>query len=298
MGIFSIHTALNAIVVGTFLLLIATPAHTAVDQHVFTIYFEVNRAELTARSIEDAIRAEGIDVKAALDSAEQVTITGYTDCSGDVAYNLRLSEKRARAVASAWKRLTNNGLVAVRGVGEEGCDPSETRYNPDLRRVEIVCGIPKSRAAQSLAPPPPVVAMESMPEEDFKAASKSKVGAILPITGLNFHGGRHFPLEQSYKVLEELLQIMKDNPALVIEIQGHVCCGTIPTEDGRDNDTGENKLSENRARFVYDYLVKEGIAVERMSYKGFAETRPLPITLEDPNLESLNRRVEIMIVSK
>lgn len=282
-----------------FGLLVFTPLmHAIQDQHVFTIYFDINRSDLTARSIENAIRVEGVDMKTALDSANEVKITGYTDCSGDAAYNQRLSEKRAHAVAAIWKRLTGDSQVIVSGMGEEGCDPGENQYNHDLRRVEIECGISQSKTANKASPPPPVVAVESIPGEDFKSASKSEVGAILPITGLNFIGGKHYPLAKSYEVLDELVKIMKDNPSLVIEIQGHVCCGNEPTMDGIDLDTGEAKLSENRAKFVYEHLIKHGIAAERMSYKGFAETRPLPITLQDPDLEILNRRVEIMIVSK
>jgi outer membrane protein OmpA-like peptidoglycan-associated protein len=251
------------------------------------MFFAVNQFNLEKDELEKAILKDGRSLEAVQKSALDVRIIGYTDCSGSNSYNRALSEKRAKAVAAHWKSLTGMDQIVVKAEGESGCDPTETSYNESLRRVEIEFDL-------EIAEKP----NEKKLEGDFTSASTAKVGAILPITGLNFIAGRHIPLDASYDVLFDLVQIMKDNPGLVIEIQGHVCCGTNPTSDGKDEDTGEFKLSENRAKFVYDHLIKNGIAPERMSYKGFAETRPLPITLQDPGLESLNRRVEIMIVSK
>ncbi|MFM9986160.1 MAG: OmpA family protein [Flavobacteriales bacterium] len=250
-------------------------------------YFAVNHFTLEKGELEKAISNEGLSLEALKKAISYVRITGYTDCSGSNSYNQALSEKRANAVASNWKNITGIAQSTIIGAGESGCDSTETAYDESLRRVEIEFDLEIAEKA-----------LKKKVEGDFTSASTSKVGAILPITGLNFIGGKHFPLVKSYEVLDELVRIMKDNPTLVIEIQGHVCCGNVPTVDGTDLDTGEPKLSENRAKFVYEHLIKNGISAERMTYRGFAQTRPLPITLEDPGLESLNRRVEIMIVSK
>ena len=257
------------------------------EKHTLKLFFAVNQFTVEKGQLEKAISNDGLSLGSVQKSALDVRIIGYTDCSGSNSYNQVLSEKRANAVAAIWKSLTGMSQITVKAAGESGCDPTETAYDESLRRVEVEFDLEITESPT-----------RNKVEGDFTSASTASVGDILPITGLNFIGGKHFPLAKSYEVLDELVRIMKDNPTLVIEIQGHVCCGNVPTVDGTDLDTGEPKLSENRAKFVYEHLVKNGIAPERMSYKGFAETRPLPITLEDPGLETLNRRVEIMIVSK
>jgi outer membrane protein OmpA-like peptidoglycan-associated protein len=275
---------LRTLLVITSLLLFAFSNHASSEKHVLKFYFLVNQFKIDDSELEKAIANDGLTLESVRRIVTEVHITGFTDCSGSNSYNLVLSERRANAVATHWKNITGIAPLTIKGTGESGCDPLETEYDGSLRRVEIEFEITKPPAISNI-------------QNDFTAASTASVGDILPITGLNFFGGKHFPLVKSYEVLDELVGIMNDNPTLVIEIQGHVCCGKIPTADGTDLDTGEPRLSENRAKFVYEHLIKNGIAPERMSYKGFAQTRPLPITLEDPGLESLNRRVEIMIVS-
>jgi outer membrane protein OmpA-like peptidoglycan-associated protein len=91
-------------------------------------------------------------------------------------------------------------------------------------------------------------------------------------------------------VLNELLAIMKENPTLEIEIQGHICCEFEP--DGQ-----QEKLSVQRSKIVYLYLVKNGIESKRLSYHGFGHQ--FPITLERNEEERIqNRRVEIKITNK
>ncbi len=51
-----------------------------------------------------------------------------------------------------------------------------------------------------------------------------KVGDKIRLENLNFIGGSDKLLPESEPVLEELLQVLTDNPKLKIQIQGHVCC--------------------------------------------------------------------------
>jgi outer membrane protein OmpA-like peptidoglycan-associated protein len=67
--------------------------------------------------------------------------------------------------------------------------------------------------------------------------------------------------------------------------------------DGLDWDTGEEKLSVNRARVVYDYLIKSGIDSTRLSYAGFGSGRKLVKEVTERD-RMLNRRVEMKIIKK
>ena len=73
-------------------------------------------------------------------------------------------------------------------------------------------------------------------------------------------------------------------------IQGHVCC-TEGELDAIDRKTNERNLSIARAKFVYDYLLSQGIKKSRMSYEGLAHKFPLG------GSEDKDRRVEILILS-
>jgi outer membrane protein OmpA-like peptidoglycan-associated protein len=132
----------------------------------------------------------------------------------------------------------------------------------------------------------------------FVSDTSNKAGSRVVLKDLIFIGGRHFLVPESVPAIQELLTVMNKYPTLVISIEGHVCC--IPgTNDGIDLDLNTSNLSEMRAKTVYDYLLRNGIATNRLSYKGFGHqfpVKPYPEkTVEDMNS---NRRVEIKIVSR
>ena len=97
-------------------------------------------------------------------------------------------------------------------------------------------------------------------------------------------------LPSSYNALKILAKFIKENPDVKIEIQGHV------NGPGMPNTKGYKELSYARAKAVYNYLTQsEGIAPERLKYKGFGNTQMI---FPDPKSEresSMNRRVEIKI---
>jgi outer membrane protein OmpA-like peptidoglycan-associated protein/tetratricopeptide (TPR) repeat protein len=71
----------------------------------------------------------------------------------------------------------------------------------------------------------------------------------------------------SFIELDKLLQVLTENPTLKVEISGH----TDNVGKAEDN----LKLSTSRAKAIVDYLVSKGIAVARMSYKGYGSTQPV-----------------------
>ena len=95
-------------------------------------------------------------------------------------------------------------------------------------------------------------------------------------------------LPKSKPVLIELLCAMQDNPALRIEIQGHICCQTV---------FDINELSVMRARAIYNYLVTQKINRKRLSYKGYGTSDPIyPIPEKSEQEQDENRRVEILVL--
>ena len=94
---------------------------------------------------------------------------------------------------------------------------------------------------------------------------------------------------ESNKTLNDLFDILKAKPTMIIELQGHT--------DNVGNTTANQKLSEDRANAVKDYLEKKGIASSRITTKGFGDTQPI----EDNSTEEgrkKNRRTVVKIVKE
>jgi outer membrane protein OmpA-like peptidoglycan-associated protein len=93
-------------------------------------------------------------------------------------------------------------------------------------------------------------------------------------------------LAKSFKSLKEVAQILKDNPSYNIDVDGHT--------DNTGSDELNQKLSENRANAVKQYLIGNNISAERIVATGFGERKPIA----DNNTavgRSKNRRVEMRL---
>jgi outer membrane protein OmpA-like peptidoglycan-associated protein len=226
-------------------------------------------------------------------------IYGYADFIDSDDYNLGLSQRRAEAVRDHLRARLNSphlSFIACEGRGERGSgDNGSPGGDAASRRVDLYWEISGPRKEVNTLP-------RKVPMRPDTARQRKKIeeldpGETLNIEGLGFEPGRHVILKSSRPALQKLLQTLKDNPDIKIEIHGHVCC-TPGGMDGMDVDTGERLLSVNRARAVYQYLVNNGISPKRLSYAGYGHSRPLVDPETTTEEEQRNRRVEIMITEK
>jgi outer membrane protein OmpA-like peptidoglycan-associated protein len=115
---------------------------------------------------------------------------------------------------------------------------------------------------------------------------KLKAGGSIILKNVNFEFDSFKLLPKSDAVLNEILNYMGKNPDINLDIAGHT--------DDVGGDDYNMTLSLNRAKSVYEWLIKNGIPKERLTYHGYGKTRPLYQT-DDEKLKALNRRVEIKI---
>ncbi len=80
---------------------------------------------------------------------------------------------------------------------------------------------------------------------------------------------------ESKEALDELAQILRDNPHITIEMASH-------TDRWGEDDYNLN-LSHRRAKSVIDYLAEVGINADRLQYQGYGETRPKTVTKKIAN---------------
>jgi len=116
-----------------------------------------------------------------------------------------------------------------------------------------------------------------------------KVGESYKLHDIKY-GFESYELSQESKImLGEFALYLQANPSMKVAIHGHTDNTGAP---------GLNlKLSQERAKAVYDILVKEGVSFKRLSYKGFGETKPIKPNTSSEN-RATNRRTEFVITGK
>jgi len=93
---------------------------------------------------------------------------------------------------------------------------------------------------------------------------------------------------ESFPLLNEVAAVVITNPDLGrVEVAGHT--------DNRGSDSYNQTLSEKRANSVREYLIGQGVAVERLISKGYGEVKPLD-TNRTPEGREVNRRVEFNLI--
>jgi len=90
----------------------------------------------------------------------------------------------------------------------------------------------------------------------------------------------------AFPELNRVVDFMKQNPSVKIEIVGYT--------DDVGTAAYNLKLSEARAKAVYEYLVDHGIQADRMMYKGYGNTRPVGDNTTAAG-RAANRRTEVLI---
>lgn len=122
---------------------------------------------------------------------------------------------------------------------------------------------------------------------------KVAVGEKVDIKNLFFVGNEAILLKRSFPELPKLLKFMELNDSIKVEIAGHINRPNYPPVDELSWDF---KLSVRRAKMVYDFLIKNNIPEERISYKGYGNFQMRFPKAKSEKEQAQNRRVEIRIV--
>ena len=116
-----------------------------------------------------------------------------------------------------------------------------------------------------------------------------KVGETVVLKNIFFDTDQYELKAESQTELEKLISLLKKNPKMKIEISGHT--------DNVGSKEHNTTLSLNRAKTVYDYLLKQGITANRLTYKGFGFDLPIDINDTEEGRAN-NRRTEFKVTEK
>jgi len=95
--------------------------------------------------------------------------------------------------------------------------------------------------------------------------------------------------DDSKSVIDEIVDAMLSRPRLRLEIQGHT--------DNIGSQEYNLRLSENRARAVYDAIIRNGIDASRLRYRGFGFAKPVASNSTGEG-RSQNRRTQFVVLAK
>ena len=125
------------------------------------------------------------------------------------------------------------------------------------------------------------------PADDFLPADTLKIeaGKKLVVENVYFETDKSVLKEESFPVLDEIIEAMKEQPQLKVEIDGHT--------DAQGTKEHNQKLSEDRAKSVAAYFISKGIPASRITTKGFGSGKPMADEGSDEGRRK-NRRVEFV----
>jgi len=130
--------------------------------------------------------------------------------------------------------------------------------------------------------------IEDQPEQDsvLEVSTSVKVGDKIQLKNIFFDNGKYYLLPASYSELNKLVQYLLRNPQMEVQINGH--------SDNGGSKYKNQKLSELRAREVFDYLIKKGVQ-NKLYFKGFGSSMPVASNDTEEGMAK-NRRVEFEII--
>ncbi|WP_264535617.1 OmpA family protein [Flavobacterium sp. N1736] len=248
----------------------------AQQKTIETIFFDFDKFDLTEQQtgvVTNFIKK--IDTS----KVESIQIYGYCDDRGDDDYNFKLSNNRVNTIQELLvsKGFNQSKIIILEGKGRVIVKPdtvenlSETRSKN--RRVDLI-----------------VVNRNSFGKGVYNSfKNKLKVGDKIYLESILFDLGSAKLTHNSKKELDKIASILQDKKNIQFEIRGHVCCTPEIYSDGIDKDTKERRLSWNRAKTVFKYLISKRISSGRMTFQGCGNKYPLG------KGDNYDRRVEFCI---
>jgi outer membrane protein OmpA-like peptidoglycan-associated protein len=115
-----------------------------------------------------------------------------------------------------------------------------------------------------------------------------ETGQKIQLNNVFFYQSTAKLIETSYPELDRMIEELKKNPAVNIELDGHT--------DNQGDQALNLALSQSRVETVKAYFVEKGIDSKRITTKAFGGSKPVAPNDTEENRKK-NRRVEIVIIS-
>jgi len=251
---------------------------------------------------DDAIGGH-VDKKPLIAAAREATQTAE-DAREIAVKRIAADRHAAELLASANAQASSQAQAANATLLKEKADAQASRAQADLLRSQAASAAAVS-AAQADADKARLIAQQAQANahqaDTDKAAMRARLsdqlnkilqtrdsarGLIISMTDVLFDTGQYSLKSGAREKLAKVAGILIVYPSLNIQVGGYT--------DNVGGDDMNQKLSENRADAVRDYLVQQGVGANSVSAEGFGNT--LPVASNDNSAgRQENRRVELVV---
>jgi outer membrane protein OmpA-like peptidoglycan-associated protein len=198
-------------------------------------------------------------------------VTGYADSVGNLEYNRTLSKKRA---LFAYQVLRSHKVPVDNEIsykGEEFEQDSDIKKN---RKVEII-------------------AYKIVTGQNYVSVAADSVIESFDLHNVFFVPDRPIIVQESIQRLPPLAAKLKAYNNVHFEIVGHV---NYQSKSDSAFLKDLFKLSEQRARVIYEYLIEHGVPADLLRYKGVGNTQPVVADPTNDDERKKNMRVQILVI--
>jgi OOP family OmpA-OmpF porin len=142
-------------------------------------------------------------------------------------------------------------------------------------------------------PPPPQPKCPNVPPGTTVDADGCPVPVTIDLRGVNFDFDKSKLRPDAVEILGQAVEVLKKYPQMRVEVAGHT--------DSIGSDAYNQKLSQRRAKAVYEYLTSNGVDASRLvGPNGYGKTRPIapntnPDGSDNPQGRAQNRRTELNV---
>jgi outer membrane protein OmpA-like peptidoglycan-associated protein len=161
------------------------------------------------------------------------------------------------------------------------------KYEQEIRQLGRYILVASAEGYLTATDSVEVVSEDITPVIKDIALQPIEVGLTVRLDHIYFDFDKTTLKKESYEELAKVIDFLKRNPTVEIEIAGHT--------DSKGSDEYNQKLSQGRTQAVVDYLISQGISARRLLAMGYGESKPVD-TNETEEGRAKNRRVEFTVL--
>ena len=245
-------------------------------KHPWTLVNTANRKEKVTLTDVKNIKKNKVLLKNAMGKEAEVSYESDVD-EGRVEYTCEIH----------FPRLPETMKVADLIEGNDSPSRNELYVTFfDFKRVRIKT-FPEPKKEEPIKEEPSEVVTSNTTVESIENLAE---GQSLVLNNILFQSSKATLLPESYVELDKLLEVMKKNQNMEIEVSGH-------TDNVGKYADEKLRLSRERAESVKNYLMNRGVVGSRIKTEGYGDTKPINDN-STPEKRRQNRRVEIKILKK
>jgi outer membrane protein OmpA-like peptidoglycan-associated protein len=233
-------------------------------------------ARLKAEAEQQAAAAR--EAKAQADAAAQAAARAQADAERQAADQARSEAEKAKAQADA--------AAAAALAQQKQAEAARAAALAQQQQAEAAAAAANQAAAQAEKERADMRAQLLAQLNAVLQTQDTARGLIVNMSDVLFDTGKYTLKPPTQVKLAKISGILLSHPGLTIQIEGHT--------DSVGSDEFNQKLSEQRADAVRDFLASQGVAASSMTAKGFGKNDPIASN-DTPEGRQKNRRVELVV---